>query len=57
VSSFRSDRQVGLPFRAVKSADYILGSGSNTSAIVGGILEITIALAGPVAAFEFSPGI
>jgi hypothetical protein len=41
----------------VKSSDYILGSGSNTSAIVGGILEITIALAGPVAAFEFSPGI
>lgn len=30
----------------VKSAGYILGSGSDMAAIVGGILEITVALAG-----------
>jgi hypothetical protein len=29
-----------------KSANYILGSGSDNSAIIGGLLEITIALAG-----------
>jgi hypothetical protein len=33
-------------YRPVKSANYILGSGSNASAIFGGILEITVALAG-----------
>jgi hypothetical protein len=33
-------------YRPVKGANYILGSGSDTSAIVGGILEITVALAG-----------
>jgi hypothetical protein len=33
-------------YRPVKGAHYILGSGSNTSAVVGGILEITVALAG-----------
>ncbi len=30
----------------VKSANYILGTGSDTSAIIGGILEIIVALAG-----------
>ncbi|SRR5665213_1236409 len=30
----------------VKSADYILGAGPDTSAIIGGILEIIVALAG-----------
>lgn len=30
----------------VKSANYILGSGPDTAAIVGGLLEVTIALAG-----------
>ncbi len=30
----------------VKGANYILGSGSDTSAIIGGILEIVVALAG-----------
>lgn len=30
----------------VKSADYVLGSGPDTSAIIGGILEIIVALAG-----------
>lgn len=29
-----------------KSTDYILGSGSDTSALIGGFLEITVALAG-----------
>lgn len=30
----------------VKGANYVLGSGPDTAAIIGGILEITIALAG-----------
>ena len=30
----------------VKSANYILGAGPDTSAIIGGILEIIVALAG-----------
>lgn len=33
-------------YRPVKGANYILGSGSNASAIVGGLLEIIVALAG-----------
>jgi hypothetical protein len=33
-------------YNPVKSANYILGSGADTSAIVGGILEVIIALAG-----------
>jgi hypothetical protein len=33
-------------YRPVKGANYILGSGSNASAVVGGLLEITVALAG-----------
>lgn len=33
-------------YNSVKSANYILGSGSDTAAIIGGLLEITIALAG-----------
>jgi hypothetical protein len=33
-------------YRPVKDADYVLGSGPDTPAVVGGILEITIALAG-----------
>ena len=33
-------------YTQVKSANYILGSGSDTAAIVGGILEIVVALAG-----------
>lgn len=42
-------------YRPVKSANYILGSGSNTSAIVGGLLEITIALAGIATAVVLFP--
>jgi Domain of unknown function (DUF4386) len=41
---------VSLPsialYHSVKGANYVLGSGSNTAAIVGGILEIIVALAG-----------
>ena len=33
-------------YGAVKSANYILGAGPDTSAIIGGILEIIVALAG-----------
>jgi hypothetical protein len=33
-------------YKPVKSAHYILGSGSDTSAIIAGILEIIVALAG-----------
>src|SRR5664280_880857 len=33
-------------YRPVKGANYVLGSGSNTSAIVGGVLEIIVAIAG-----------
>jgi hypothetical protein len=33
-------------YTRVKGANYILGSGSDTAAIIGGILEITVALAG-----------
>jgi hypothetical protein len=33
-------------YRPVKEADYVLGSGPDTSAVVGGILEIIVALAG-----------
>jgi len=33
-------------YRPVKGAEYVLGSGSDNAAIIGGILEITVALAG-----------
>src|SRR2546423_13163479 len=33
-------------YGSVKSANYILGAGPDTSAIIGGILEIIVALAG-----------
>ena len=33
-------------YRPVKRADYVLGSGPDTSAIVGGVLEIIVAIAG-----------
>lgn len=39
----------------VKSADYILGAGPDTSAIIGGILEIIVALAGISTAVVFYP--
>jgi hypothetical protein len=33
-------------YRPVKGANYVLGAGSDTSAIVGGVLEIIVAIAG-----------
>jgi hypothetical protein len=33
-------------YRPVKGANYVLGSGPDTAAIVGGILEIVVAVAG-----------
>jgi hypothetical protein len=42
-------------YKPVKSVDYILGSGSDTSAIIGGILEITVALAGIATAVVLFP--
>ena len=39
----------------VKGADYVLGSGSDTPAIIGGILEITVALAGIATAVMLFP--
>jgi hypothetical protein len=33
-------------YRPVKSANYVLSSGANTSAIIGGVLEIIVAIAG-----------
>ncbi len=42
-------------YRPVKGTNYILGSGSNTSAIVGGLLEITVALAGIATAVVLFP--
>jgi hypothetical protein len=42
-------------YRPVKGANYVLGSGSNTSAIVGGLLEIAVALAGIATAVVLFP--
>lgn len=39
----------------VKGADFILGSGSDTPAIIGGMLEITVALAGVSTAVVLFP--
>lgn len=42
-------------YRPVKGANYIVGTGSNTPAIVGGLLEITVALAGIATAVILFP--
>ena len=42
-------------YSSVKGANYLLGSGSNTAAIVGGILEIIVALAGIATAVILFP--
>ncbi len=42
-------------YTRVKGANYILGSGSDTPAIMGGILEITVALAGVSTAIVLFP--
>jgi hypothetical protein len=42
-------------YHPVKGANYLVGSGSDTPAIVGGILEITVALAGIATAVVLFP--
>jgi hypothetical protein len=42
-------------YGSVKSANYILGAGSDTSAIIGGILEIIVALSGISTAIVLFP--
>jgi hypothetical protein len=42
-------------YRPVKGENYIVNSGSNTPAVVGGILEITVALAGIATAVMLFP--
>jgi len=42
-------------YRPVKDADYVLRSGPDTAAVVGGLLEITIALAGIATAVTLFP--
>ena len=42
-------------YRPVKGANYVLGSGSDTSAIAGGMLEIIVAIAGIATAVVLFP--
>src|SRR5579864_7369714 len=42
-------------YKPVKSASYITSSGSDTSAIIGGVLEIIVALAGIATAVVLFP--
>ncbi|MDB4978133.1 MAG: hypothetical protein JWM56_319 [Candidatus Peribacteria bacterium] len=42
-------------YGSVKSANYILGTGPDTSAVIGGILEIIVALAGIATAITLFP--
>jgi hypothetical protein len=42
-------------YNSVKGANYVLGSGPDTAAIVGGLLEITVALAGIATAVILFP--
>jgi hypothetical protein len=42
-------------YRPVKAANHVLGSGSDTSAIVGGVLEIIVAVAGIATAVVLFP--
>lgn len=42
-------------YHPVKGANYLVGSGSDTPAVVGGILEITVALAGIATAVVLFP--
>jgi len=42
-------------YRPVKGANYLVGSGSDTPAVIGGILEITVALAGIATAVVLFP--
>ena len=54
VLTFVSIPSIAL-YSSVKGANYLLGSGSNTAAIVGGILEIIVALAGIATAVILFP--
>jgi Domain of unknown function (DUF4386) len=54
VLTFVSIPSIAL-YNSVKGANYLLGSGSNTAAIVGGILEIIVALAGIATAVILFP--
>lgn len=42
-------------YKEVKSANYLIGTGTNTSAIIGGLLEIIVALAGIATAVVLFP--
>ncbi|MDQ1616077.1 MAG: hypothetical protein QOJ60_2016 [Actinomycetota bacterium] len=42
-------------YNSVKGANYVLGSGPDTAAVVGGLLEITVALAGIATAVILFP--
>jgi hypothetical protein len=42
-------------YQPVKGANYLVGSGSDNPAVVGGILEITVALAGIATAVVLFP--
>jgi hypothetical protein len=44
-----------LLYRPVKDADYVLRSGSDTAAVAGGLLEVTVALAGIATAVTLFP--
>jgi hypothetical protein len=44
-----------LLYRSVKRADFLVTAGSNTPAVVGGLLEITVALAGIATAVVLFP--
>jgi Domain of unknown function (DUF4386) len=54
VLTFVSIPTLGL-YHPVKGANYLAGSGSDTPAVVGGILEITVALAGIATAVVLFP--
>ncbi len=54
VITFVSIPSIGL-YGSVKGANYILGSGPDNAALVGGLLEITVALAGIATAVILFP--
>jgi hypothetical protein len=54
VLTFVSIPTFGL-YHSVKSANYVVGSGPDTAAIIGGLLEITVALAGIATAVILFP--
>jgi len=42
-------------YKSVKGANYVIGSGPDSAAVVGGLLEITVALAGIATAVILFP--